>query len=568
MIAFPKRASLMILSLFFIGCDTEPPESLVAADIVYKNARVYTVEKEQEWADGFAITNGKFVYVGSDHEALQTWIGKNTKVVDLNGKLVLPGLYDSHLHPIDGSLQHYFEFYFAPQSYPNGFEEALKKFASESDDLWIRGGAWNLDSFPPGGPHKKILDAIMPDRPIALRDLSYHHLWVNSKALELANIHKDSPEIPNGEIVRDATGEPTGWLKEKAAHHLESFIPPHSKDTYIKAAKLITQKLNAYGVVAATDASVQQIELDAYQALAEKNELTVKMNLAVRHWINKKLPSNADLNKESIQFPAARSDYVKIFLDGVPFSHTSAMIEAYHDQSHHAGQLFFDQVALDRMVEHYDNRGNTVKIHATGDAAVRAALNAIEHARKANPASELKHQVAHSEFVSDKDIPRFAKVNAIAEVSPALWHAHIIHDVGIQKAVGKKRKDSQWPIADLLHSGALVISGSDWPAGTNTPDPWASIEAMITREDPLNIYEGSLNPAQGISLKDAIAIHTINGARALDEEDTMGSIKTGKLANFIVLNHNIFDLPPTKISDTEVITTVFKGKTVYENKAL
>jgi len=559
-----KFSIIAALSLILSGLFCSSLAAKVIADSVYKNGQIYTVDSVESWAKAVAIKDGKFIYVGDD-AGVEIYIGETTSVTDLQGKMALPGLYDSHVHPVLAAIQQKYEFFFPPTLAGDAFNQALKAYASTATDEWIQGGIWNLNFFGTGGPTKQMLDNVVPDKPIALWDLSHHHVWANSKALEMVGIDKNSAEIPNGEIVRDENGEPTGWLKEKAAFYLASQIPPHSEERYINAAETTTQLLNSVGIVAITDAMVTPTELKAYQSLLKQNKLSLQVAAAIVSDGNGQDEFGL-LDKNVEEGALLRTDFVKLFLDGVPFTRTSAMLNAYEGAPDVFGKVFFTQERLNQILVDYDKQGITVKMHSTGDAAVRSSLNAIAAARKQNGDSGLLHQVAHSEFINANDLPRFKQLNAVAEVSPAIWHADVIHAKAITPVLGSLRTQSQWPIHSLIDNGALVTSGSDWPAAAPSPNPWPGLEAMLTREHPNGAFPGALNAEQAIDLSTALKIHTINAAKAVREDNITGSIETGKYANMIVIDRNLFDTPKQQISDTKVLTTVFRGQPVYQAK--
>jgi predicted amidohydrolase YtcJ len=254
-------------------------------------------------------------------------------------------------------------------------------------------------------------------------------------------------------------------------------------------------------------------------------------------------------------------------LDGIPPSQTAAILEPYVQDARHAephrGYLTIEPAQLIEDVVRMDAQGLTVKIHATGDRSARLALDAFEAARKANHHLNLRHEISHAEMISPEDLPRFKALNVTAEMSPILWYPSPLH-AAMETVLGKERAGRFWPVKSLVDSGALVIYGSDWPSVVPSPSPWPGIEAMITRRDPYGVHAGVLNPAEAEDLATTLRIFTRNGAEALYTQDSTGSIEVGKSADFIVLDRNVFDIPPEQISDTKVLRTVFRGRTVHE----
>jgi predicted amidohydrolase YtcJ len=277
------------------------------------------------------------------------------------------------------------------------------------------------------------------------------------------------------------------------------------------------------------------------------------------------------IEKERAAYRSAHvhTDFVKLFLDGVPTpARTAAMLAPYvSDKEHGAkftgGDLHIDPKLLAADVAELDKRGFTVKMHAAGDRSVRAGLDAIEHARKVNGASGLTHELAHAGYVDPADVPRFAALNAAPDFCPVLWHPSSIIDA-VVSAVGKERGSRYWPTRSLLDTKALLIAGSDWPAAVPDQNPWVGVEAFVTRRDPRGETPGELWKEQAITLEEALKIYTLHGARALKLERRTGSIEVGKSADLIVLDRHLFKVPIEDVGDTQVRMTFFEGKLVHE----
>lgn len=565
----PTTVFVVAVTFLALGCSssTAAEQTTTAADTVFMNGRIYTVDPANPWATAVAIKDGQFSYVGADEHVqgyLEGYLGDATQVVDLWGKMAMPGLYDSQVHPVLATIRNDYEFSFPPTLAGSAFQKALREFSARSQDEWVRGGSWTYGAFSDRGPHKSMLDKVVAERPVALWDISHRHLWVNSKALAFAGIDHNTPDPESGEIVRDETGEPTGLLLESAAYVVMKIMPPHGRERYLNSAKKMTQLMNTFGVTGVTDAWVFQNEFDAYSALEKAGDLSVQATLVISYEEGKPRLENAQKSNSTHLEGAMRSDYVKLLIDGVPFAHTAAMLEPYLDDPTKTGKPFFEQDVLNQLLIDFDKAGLTVKMHCAGDAAVRTALDAIEAARKANGDSGLLHQVAHSGLIHPSDIPRYRALNAVAEVSPSVWHADVIHEQGIMPSLGAERTNSQWPIRSLVEAGALVIAGSDWPAAVASPNPWPGIEAMVTRENPYGAFPGALNKPEAIDLETALQIYTLNGAKALGFDEKAGSIRVGKRANMIVVNQLLFEIPPEEISETKVLTTLFRGDVVYQ----
>jgi predicted amidohydrolase YtcJ len=547
---------------------------VAVADAIYTNARVYTVDASNSWAEAIAVRGDAFMAVGSkaDIEALA---GPATVRVDLGGRMVMPGIHDMHAHLPQAGTKALFECGFP---FSLGIPEIIEKVkgcaAGASQDKWIRGGQWALEALDaPNPPHRKLLDAVAPDVPVFLMDSTVHAGWVNSKALEVLGITRDTPNPTGGVIVRDANGDATGILLDYAVYSVVQKIGHWSQQQMEEALTWSISQLNAEGVTAIKEAMANGPALDGYAALQKAGKLNAHLGVHLI-WRSPEGGTQEDMERTLARRAAAagtdlHTDFVKIMLDGIPPSQTAALLEPYVlDAKHaepHRGYLTIEPPQLTEDVVKMDAQGLTVKIHATGDRSVRVALDAIEAARKANPSAQLRHEISHAEMISPEDMPRFKALNVTAEMSPILWYPSPLH-AAMETVLGKERAGRFWPVKSFVDSGALVIYGSDWPSVVPSPSPWPGIEAMVTRLDPYGVNAGNLNPAEAVDLATALRIFTRNGAEALYTQDSTGSIEVGKSADFIVLDHNLFEIAPEQIGDTKVLRTVFRGRTVHEAK--
>lgn len=580
-IRYEKIKFLGCLLTLIIGlvsaCSKQPQMSAssdLSADLILTNGRIYTSNLSQPWVEAVAINDGKFSFVGSAAD-VQAYKGDVTQVIDLSGKMAMPGLNDLHVHPVAGFTVDLFECTFPGTSKPEDIERTIKSCLKNNPDAeWIVGGQWETDFFIKHDIASPTawLDRISADKAVILRDTSFHNHWANSKALALAGLTKQSAEIPGGVIVRDSqSGEPTGILLETAVDPVIAVVPNWTKEQYLQAAQESIKAANRFGITGFKDASVSRDRLEAYKAVDDAGQVSVHIATA----ITLKPDGNDRLDKDTLQSLRTsyrgkyiNTDFVKLFMDGVPSAgRTAAMLEDYlpaHEGAETTKGLLlhtFEDLA-ETMVE-LDRAGYTVKIHTAGDRSVRVALDAIEVTRQKNGNSGLRHELAHAGFIHDDDIARFRKLNAVAEVSPYIWFPSVKTE-SIIRAVGERGKQ-YWPVKSLLDAGAEVVVGSDWPAGA-LPDmnPWVGLEALVSRRNPWGTVPGALWPAQAITLDQALRLYTVNGAKGLKLADVTGSIETGKLADMIVLKHNLFDIPVEDISETEVELTLFEGKVVYQ----
>lgn len=537
-----------------------PPPPPVSADLALINGHIYTPDG---WAEAIAIHNGVIVGLGNAN-AIEPYKSAKTRTIDLKGRTVLPGLFDMHVHPLGAGMAQ-FQCQLPHGSTP---EQILAITAAcvktHKPGEWITGRAYEAASFGDTPPHKSMLDKVAPNNPVIFSDISGHSSWANSKALEIAGITRDTKDPENGIIERDANGEPTGLLRESAGRLVYRHVPPATRAQNAKALKWSLGVMLAEGITAFDDAVVSEPIAQAYADLADKGELHQRVRgcLIFR---DEGLIARRGLYARDRFSPSC----IKIILDGVPTdSHTAAMLEDYRpmpgrdDTGRKRGILMVPSAELKAMVTKFDSMGMTVKFHAAGDAAVRQALDAIEAARKANGFSGLLHDPGHNSFVAMSDIKRVRALGAAMEFSPYIWYeSPIIED--IEKAV-KPNLMKRWiPIKDALDAGVLAVPGSDW-AVVPSVNPWIAIETMVTRLPPGRTSGEPLGAQERITLKQAIDMFTINSAHQRYAANRLGSIELGKLADFVVIDRNIFDVPITTVHETNVLITIINGEVVYD----
>jgi predicted amidohydrolase YtcJ len=547
-----------------------------SADRVLLNGRIYTADAANPWAEALAIRDGKIAFIGADTE-VKALIGSDTDVGDLKRKMAMPGINDVHVHPMLGGRADLYECHFLPTL---SLEEVLAAVRADArkakPGAWIVGGSWgsNFTDKLSTLEALRALDEASEGHPVLLRDDSVHNRWVNSRALELAGIDSSTPDPEGGIIVRDeATRAPVGMLFESAVaavEHAAEVANPYSLETNVAALARAIEILNSFGVTGLQDAAVSGGVLSAYNHLDAQGKLSawvVGSMMAepagfLGHFVGDELIDQ----RAKFLSPHVTPSFVKIFLDGVPMSRTSAFIDPYLPDKAHGccfrGTTIKTVPELARLIAKQEDRGLCVKIHCAGDAAVRTALDAIDVVRSFKGATPLTHQIAHAGFVDPSDIPRFKDLNVVADLSPILWYPNQIID-GIEQAVGDRVRQ-YWPNRNLLEAGVLIATGTDWPVIPN-PDPWSGLEGLITRRDPNGRFDGALWPEQALDLPTAIAAYTVNPARAMGLGSVTGSLSIGKSADLIVLDRNLFEIAPTDIADTKVTTTFFEGRAVYES---
>jgi len=542
---------------------------VLPADTILSNGHIYTGDG---WAQALAIDRGVIIDVGEDGAIMQH-ARAGTRVIDLRNETVMPGLYDMHVHPMGAGSLHT-ACRFAQGLPPARIADAVRGcVARHKPGAWITGGQWDAASFGQVPVNRVLLDRVSPNNPVALMDISVHALWLNSRALELVGITRATPNPPGGIIERDAHGEPTGVVRESARALVQAAIPAATPTENVADLKWALGEMLSYGITSLTDAGIDENGLSAYATLADEGLLKQRV-LGCIGWHPEPFATGDTAIEAAIRDrnlyarPRFRPECIKVFLDGVPTEgHTAAMLKPYADASRSdparvRGMLMVPQTLLNAAVTRFDRMGLTVKFHAAGDAAVRAALDSIEAARKANGFSGLLHNVGHNSFVAMSDIERARSLAATFEMSPYIWYPNpIIPD--IQKAIGAERMQRWIPVKDAIDSGALVVPGSDW-AVVPSVNPWIAIEALVTRQRPGGGGE-ILGAQERITLKQAIDLFTINAAREMGTGDKTGRIARGWLADLLVLDRDPFAVPITQVHDTHVRAVMINGEIVLRN---
>lgn len=570
-----------IAALLLAGCgsgdDKEPMDAAQssaadAADTVYVNGRVYTVDEGNSWAQAVAVKDGKILAVGTNAE-IEALVDGSTQVNDLGGKMLMPGIHDMHVHPKEAGEKYNFQCSFESTATMGEIVERITECAAETPKgEWIRGGQWAMEMMQSDTvPHKSILDAITTEHPIYLGDSTVHGAWLNSKALEMVGINAETPDPDGGVIMRDkGSREPTGILVDNAAYDVLREIPPYTEEQYQTALAYAVARMNEVGVTTMKDALSDTNTLKAYRALDNAGKLNMKVAASIgwkMAWADTPEQEQENIRiRDEYRSKNVNPDFAKIMADGIPPTRTAAMLDPYLPDEEHGdnftGKLIHTPEQLNKDVTYLDAQGMTVKIHATGDRAARAALDAFEAARKANGDSGLMHEVSHAELIHPDDLSRFKELGVIAEMCPILWYPGPL--VGaMAQVVGEEKANRFWPTKSLLEAGALLIYGSDWPSVVPDPSPWPGIESLVTRMDPYGKNPGYLWKEQAIDLPTAVRMFTYNGSIAAKTQDKTGSIEAGKAADFIVLNQNIFEVPIEDVSETKVLLTVVDGREVY-----
>jgi len=563
------RHLLLLLSFALAGC-SEPPSQLEAvvrsdaADVVLTNARVYTVDPANTWAEAVAIQGDRIIYVGDD-AGVGAYAAENTRIVNLGGRMIVPGFQDAHIHPIAGGVE-------ASACDLNTFETVaeyrarIAEYAHANPDVpWVLGGGWSMAAFGPGArPSKGILDELVPDRPVYLYSRDGHSAWANSKALELAGITKATPDPPDGIIDRDPeTGEPVGSLQEGATSLVAKVVPETTPGKLTQGLEYARDMLHKYGITSIQVAAVNEPDLVTYTSLDAAGDLDLRVVASIvweRNQTEQQVPHIKKLRDQYTK-GNVRATTVKIMQDGVMENFTAVLLEPYLTSNKTKGIPMVEPELLKDIVTTLDAEGFQVHFHAIGDGAIRQALDAIEAARTKNGANDRRHHIAHLELIDPADLPRFGALDTIASFQP-LW-AHpddYIVDLTIP-FIGEQRAKSLYPIKSVIDAGGRVAFGSDW--SVSTANPFMEMETAVTRMDAISNEGGVLLPEQRISIAQAIAAFTIHAAYVNHQDDRTGSVEVGKLADLAVLDQNLLEIEPSAISDTKVLLTLFGGEVVY-----
>ena len=534
-------------------------QSQPSASLIVTNAAVYTVDKQHLKAEAVAVIKERIVAVGSQTD-IDLWRGPQTKVIDAGGKLLLPGFNDAHVHFVQGGAQ-LDQVQLTDAATP---EEFAKRMAAQVKKTpkgeWILGGRWDETKWPkPELPTKDFVDPVTGATPIFVERYDGHEALANSAALKLAGINAKTPDVPGGVIVRDASGNPTGILKDAAMALIYKAIPPMTPEQRIRAARGALKHAASLGVTSVQHMNPEFADVAAYSELAEKGELTTRIYA---------VPMETDWRdqaKVGIRH-AWGSTYLRLgavkgYADGSLGSRTAYMFAPFADDPGNHGLLSDEMhppgVMRDRLMQ-ADAAGLQLRVHAIGDRAISMMLDIFGDIEKDHGYHDQRFAIEHAQHMAQKDFERFAKLHVIASMQP--YHA-IDDGRWAEPRLGHDRARYSYAWRSFLDNGVTLAFGTDWPVAPL--DPMVGLYAAVTRATLDGKNPGGWIPEEKITLPEAVEAYTMGAAFAEFQERDKGSITPGKLADMVILSDNIFDLKPEAIRNVEVKTTIVGGKVVY-----
>jgi predicted amidohydrolase YtcJ len=533
-------------------------------DLVLLGARVFGYPGGD--ANAVAVRGDRIAAVGTEPE-VRAIAGARAELLDLRGRMIVPGFQDTHVHPADSGRDRLLCDLSGSED-PSEYRDIVAGYARGHPEAeWILGSGWAMSAFPRGIPHREDLDAVVADRPVYLPSRDGHSAWVNSRALELAGVTASTADPEDGRIERDpGTGEPVGTLQEGAMRLVEDLVPEPSSDEW-EAGILEGQRyLHSLGITAWQDASVEPPMQRAYVSLAERGELTGRASISLR-WDGQRGEEQVEeLLERRGAWPNLRARTVKIFLDGVIENFTAYLLEPYLDAdgspTENRGILMVDPDGLPGYVSRLHREGFQVHFHAIGDGAVRLALDAVEAVVDDHGPRDLRHHVAHIQVVHPDDVPRFARLGVTANAQ-ALWACHEPQmDELTIPFLGPERASRQYPFASLVRAGARLAMGSDW--GVSSADPLAQIEVATTRVALENRDADPLLPEERLDPERALTAFTAGSAYLNHLDRETGTIEPGKLADLAVLDRDVLAVDAGPVGEARVMLTMVGGRVVHE----
>jgi predicted amidohydrolase YtcJ len=536
-------------------------QSKPSADLIIKNAKIWTVDPARPTAQAVAVLNDRIVAVGSNSD-VEILRGPETNVMDAGGKLLLPGFNDAHVHFISGGLQ----LDSVQLNDVTSVDELVRRVAEQAKKTpkgeWILEGDWDETKWsPPALPTKEMIDPVTPDNPAFISRYDGHSAVANSIALQKAGIDGKTPDPPGGTIVRDAQGNPTGDLKDAAMDAVFKVIPPLTREQTLRAARRALAHAASLGVTSVQNMNPEYTDIAAYAELLQNGELTTRIYAAP---LITQVDDQVKIGiRHAFGGPYLRIGAVKAYADGSLGSRTAYFFEPYSDQPSNYGLLSEEMQPLSLMRERMmraDAAGLQICTHAIGDRAISIVLDLYTEIVKAHRGAERRFRIEHAQHMAAKDFDRFAQLDVIASVQP--YHA-IDDGRWAEGYIGHDRASRTYAFRTFLNHGVHLAFGTDWDVAPL--NPMLTIYAAVTRATLDGKNPNGWFPEQKLTVAEAVEAYTMGSAYGEFQEKEKGSITPGKLADMVLLSDDIFSIEPAKIRDVRVIKTIVGGKVTYDS---
>lgn len=535
------------------------------ADLIIKSNHIYDSIHPETFPGFVAVGQGKILEVGSDQD-ISKWIGESTEVREFGDGMLMAGFHDSHTHIIMAGMYKIYANLMDARSE----EESVQMLKAHQETLkeqdpWIYGFGWYHVFWENKVlPTRHSLDREFPDRPVILINAEAHGAWVNTKALEMAGIDRSTPNPFGGEIARDENGEATGFLYESAVGLVGKLAFDFSPEQEIRIIEVYMKAANRYGITSANDMMPyfhgNMGSAATYHKMEEDGKMTLRVHLAPN--LIGDMEEAEDWRKQYTS-DKLKINLMKQFLDGVSTTHTALMLKPYADAPDSAGYALTDVDAIRNAVPEAHRRGFSVRLHSCGDRSARLALDFYEEAIAKYGKNQCRHAIEHCELVSEEDLSRFGTLGVIPSVQPEhIAMTQTFDENPYRTALGEQKAAETWPFRKLLNAAGVLAIGSDCPVVDN--DPFLEIFRGSTRLHNDGKPEGGWNPTQKLTVEEVLRYYTWGSAYAVSRENEMGTLETGKLADLVVLDRNLFKTEPWDIFKTQVMLTVMDGQIVYD----
>ncbi len=535
-------------------------QSKPAADLLIRDAKIWTVDKSHPTAQAVAVLGDRIVAVGSNDE-IEAWHGARTRVIDASGKLLLPGFNDAHVHFVGGGLA----LDTVQLNDATSADEFARRIAERAQGTpkgeWVSGGEWDETKWNPARmPTKELIDPATPDTPVFVSRYDGHMALANSVTLRLAGITANTPDPPGGVIVRDAQGNPTGALKDSAMDYVYRVAPPLSHEQRLKAIKRALAHAASLGVTSVQHMNPEYADIAVYQELLQRGELTARIYAAPL------IPGVDDQVKIGVRHafggPFLRIGALKAYADGSLGSATAYFFDPFTDQPNNHGLLSDEMHPIslmqDRMMR-ADVAGLQICAHAIGDQGISIILDLYGEIVKAHGESDRRFRIEHAQHMAARDFDRFAQLHVIASVQP--YHA-IDDGRWAEQRIGHERASRTYAFRTFLNRGVRLALGTDWNVAPL--NPMLTIYAAVTRATLDGNNPNGWFPEQKLTVPETVEAYTLGSAYAEFQEGEKGSITPGKLADMVLLSDDIFAIDPAKIREVTIVTTIVGGKTVWD----